>query len=172
MIKKPLDATIIEEVKLRRRRRRRRRRSSRRRRRRRASLRPAAGHSDDRGDPEAAITAVTPGAADRAAVIAPPSSPPPPPPPPKPAIRRGIQRIAGEDPEFPKAAIKDGVDKGKVVARLMIDEKGNVTDVVIVRRPAAVLRPRGDRRAQAVEVPRRRREVRRRAVEINFKLAD
>jgi protein TonB len=52
--------------------------------------------------------------------------------PPKPAIRRGIVRTAGEDPTYPRAAIRAGVEKGHVIARVMIDEKGNVYDVVIV----------------------------------------
>ena len=64
-------------------------------------------------------------------VIAPPA-PTPPPPPPKPAIRRGITPISREDPIYPKAAIRAGIEKGTVVARVMIDEKGNVTDVIIV----------------------------------------
>ena len=65
-------------------------------------------------------------------MIAPPVVAPPPPPPPKPAIRRGVKRLSGDYPEFPKAAIKSGIEKGSVVARLAIDEKGNVTDVTIV----------------------------------------
>jgi len=64
-------------------------------------------------------------------------APPPPPvvveaPPPKPAVRRGIARVSGEDPSYPREAIKAGVGKGRVVARLKIDEKGNVTDVDII----------------------------------------
>jgi protein TonB len=55
----------------------------------------------------------------------------PPPAPPKPAVRRGVQRIGGDNPEYPRAAIKDGVAKGRVVARLNIDEQGNVTQVTI-----------------------------------------
>jgi protein TonB len=55
-----------------------------------------------------------------------------PPPPPKPAIRRGVSRIAGDDPTYPRAAIKANIDKGHVVARVHIDEKGNVTEVIIV----------------------------------------
>lgn len=55
----------------------------------------------------------------------------PPAPPPKPAVRRGVVRIAGDNPEYPRAAIKDGVSKGRVVARLNIDEQGNVTEVTI-----------------------------------------
>jgi len=57
---------------------------------------------------------------------------PPPPPPPKPAIRRGITRISGDSPVYPRAALKDNVFAGKVVARLVIDEKGNVIEVTIV----------------------------------------
>jgi len=64
-------------------------------------------------------------------VIAPPVVEPPPPAP-KPAIRRGVKRLSGDYPEFPKAAIKDKIEKGTVVARLAIDEKGNVTNVSIV----------------------------------------
>ena len=75
------------------------------------------------------ITVTTPKPPEAPPVVAPP---PPPPPPPKPAIRRGIQRIGGDNPEFPKAAIRAGVEKGHVVARLNIDENGNVTEVVIV----------------------------------------
>jgi protein TonB len=69
-------------------------------------------------------------------VIAPPPpvvEAPPPPPPPKPAVRRGIARISGDNPEYPRAALKAGIEKGYVLARVMIDEKGNVTDVVIVK---------------------------------------
>ena len=59
-------------------------------------------------------------------------APPAPPAPPKPAVRRGISRVSGEDPSYPREAIKAGVQKGRVVARLRIDEKGNVTDVEII----------------------------------------
>lgn len=78
------------------------------------------------------ISAVTAEPPKDAHVIAPP---PPavvaPPAPPKPAIRRGIVRLSGEDPQYPREAIRAGVAKGRVVARLQIDEKGNVTDVNI-----------------------------------------
>jgi periplasmic protein TonB len=57
---------------------------------------------------------------------------PAPAPPPKPAIRRGISRISGDDPTYPRAAIRAGVAKGRVIARVHIDEKGSVTEVVIV----------------------------------------
>ena len=36
------------------------------------------------------------------------------------------------DPEYPREAIRKGVERGRVVARLNIDEKGNVMDVKIV----------------------------------------
>jgi len=57
---------------------------------------------------------------------------PPPPPPPKPAVRKGIVRLAGDDPIFPRQAIRAGVERGRVLARVMIDEKGYVTQVIIV----------------------------------------
>jgi len=78
------------------------------------------------------ITAVTPTPPPEPPVIAPPVVAPPPPAPPKPAVRRGISRLSGDAPEYPKNAIKSGIEKGRVVARVMIDEKGNVYDVVIV----------------------------------------
>jgi protein TonB len=76
------------------------------------------------------ITAVTPTPPVEQHVIAPPA---PAPEPPKPAVRRGIQaqRIGGDYPEYPKAALKEGIERGRVVARLNIDEKGNVTDVIV-----------------------------------------
>ena len=77
------------------------------------------------------ISAVTAEPPTEPHVIAPPA-PPAPPPAPKPAIRRGITRIAGDSPEYPRQALKDNVFAGKVVARLVIDEKGNVTEVTIV----------------------------------------
>jgi protein TonB len=57
---------------------------------------------------------------------------PPPPPPPKPAVRKGIVRLSGDDPIYPRQAIRANIEKGRVLARVMIDEKGNVTDVIIV----------------------------------------
>ena len=57
---------------------------------------------------------------------------PPPPPPPKPTVRRNLVRIGGDPPEFPRAARRLNIEKGQVIARLMIDEKGNVTEVIIV----------------------------------------
>jgi protein TonB len=81
-----------------------------------------------------AITAVTtaPPKVEAPPVIAPP--PPPPPPPPKPAVRRGAQLtiINKEEMVYPRDAIRRGVEKGTVVARLQIDEKGVVTEVQIM----------------------------------------
>ena len=67
-------------------------------------------------------------------VIAPPVVIAPPPPPPKPAVRRGAQLviIEREDVVYPRDAIRAGIEHGTVVARLRIDEKGHVTDVQIV----------------------------------------
>jgi protein TonB len=82
------------------------------------------------------ITAVTPEPPPKQEyVIAPP--PPPvvveaPPAPPKPTVRRGITRISGSDPVYPREAIRAGVQKGRVTVRLQIDERGNVTEVIIV----------------------------------------
>src|SRR5512144_1571695 len=69
------------------------------------------------------ITAVTPTPPVEAPVIAPP--PPPvvavaPPAPPKPAVRRGIVPIQREDPVYPRDAIRKGIEKGLVVARVLI----------------------------------------------------
>ena len=84
-------------------------------------------------EPAPTITAVAPEPPKEPYVIA---APPPvvvaPPAPPKPAVRRGITRVAGDDPVYPREAIKAGVPKGRVVARLRIDEKGNVTDIEII----------------------------------------
>ena len=60
-----------------------------------------------------------------APVVAPPA-------PPKPAVRHGVTRIAGEDPQYPRSAIKANIDRGQVIARVHVDEAGNVTEVVIV----------------------------------------
>jgi protein TonB len=84
--------------------------------------------------PEApVITAVTPTPPPETYVIAPPPVVEAPPAPPKPAVRRGIVRISGDDPAYPREAIRAGISKGRVTARLQIDEKGNVTDVNITQ---------------------------------------
>jgi protein TonB len=78
---------------------------------------------------EPVIAAVTPTPPPAPPVIAPP---PPPAPAAKPAIRRGITPIVRVKPEYPREANRAGISKGNVVARLQIDEKGNVTDVQII----------------------------------------
>jgi protein TonB len=50
----------------------------------------------------------------------------------KPAIRRGITPISKVEPIYPREAIRADIKKGQVIARLQIDEKGNVTDVQIM----------------------------------------
>lgn len=75
----------------------------------------------------AAVTATPPVAPP---VIAPPA--PPAPPAPKPAVRKGITPIYRVEPVYPREAIRAGITKGDVVARLNIDEKGLVTEVRIM----------------------------------------
>ena len=65
-------------------------------------------------------------------VIEPPPPPAPPPPAPKPAIRRGLVPIDRTDPIFPEKARRDGIENGRVLARLQVDENGLVTSVSIV----------------------------------------
>jgi protein TonB len=81
---------------------------------------------------EPVIAAVTPTPPPEPPVIAPPVVAPPAPAPPKPAVRRGIVPISRVIPAYPREAIKKGITTGSVVARLNIDEKGNVTDVKII----------------------------------------
>ena len=59
-------------------------------------------------------------------------APPAPAPPPKPAIRKGITPLVKVEPVYPREAIRAGIAKGRVVARLFIDEKGLVSEVRIV----------------------------------------
>jgi protein TonB len=81
---------------------------------------------------EPVIAAVTPTPPAEPPVIAPPVVAPPPPAPPKAAVRRGIVPISRVSPEYPREARRKNIDSGRVIARLNIDEKGNVTDVKIV----------------------------------------
>jgi periplasmic protein TonB len=105
-------------------------------------------------------------------VIAPPVVAPPAPPPPKPAIRRGIQRIGGDNPEFPKAAIREGIEKARVVARLNIDENGNVTEVNIVLAEPSKYFDRAVIAALKTWKFRAEGEKYVGEVEVNFKLSD
>jgi len=50
----------------------------------------------------------------------------------KPAIRKGLVPIHRVEPIYPREAIRAGVAKGHVLARLTVDEKGNVTDIRFV----------------------------------------
>jgi protein TonB len=119
------------------------------------------------------ITAVTPSPPPvEYKIEAPPPPVVAPPAPPKPAVRRGIVRVSGEDPSYPREAIRGGVQKGRVVARLQIDENGRVTEVNIV-----FSEPRGifDRAVRsALENWRFKAEGERYVgeVEINFTLKD
>jgi len=58
-------------------------------------------------------------------------APPAPPAPPKPAVRKVYNHVSGDPPTYPREAIRAGIDHGHVLARLSIDEKGLVTDVQI-----------------------------------------
>ena len=78
---------------------------------------------------EPVIAAVTPTPPPAPVAIAPPVVAPPAP---KPAIRRGIVPISRVSPEYPQEAIRRNISEGNVIARLDIDEKGNVTEVKIV----------------------------------------
>lgn len=74
-------------------------------------------------------------------VVAPPAPPPPPPPPPKPAIRKiALEgRLSGDLPVYPRDAIRANIAKGKVVVRVQVDEKGNVIDLqILVSEPPRV----------------------------------
>ena len=85
---------------------------------------------------EPVIAAVTPTPPPEPVAIAPPVVAPPAP---KPAIRRGIVPLSRVNPEYPQEAIRKNISEGTVVARLDIDEKGNVTAVKIVEsRPPRV----------------------------------
>src|ERR1022692_4363749 len=47
----------------------------------------------------------------------------------KPAIRKGLVPVEITNPEYPRDAIRAGIQSGKVVCLLNVDEKGNVVDV-------------------------------------------
>lgn len=80
---------------------------------------------------EPVIAAVTPTPPPAPPVIAPPA-PTPPPAPVKPAVRLNVHPISKVDVEFPAEARRKDIDHGDVVAQLFIDEKGNVTEVKII----------------------------------------
>jgi len=80
---------------------------------------------------EPVIAAVTATPPPGPVAIAPPTVVAPAPPP-KPAIRRGIVPISRVSPEYPQEAVRKNISEGNVIARLNIDEQGNVTEVKIV----------------------------------------
>ena len=129
----------------------------------------------------ATITAVTAEPPKQEYVMAPPpppapppkiEAPPAPPAPPKPAVRRGIVRTGGEDPIYPREAIRAGVQKGRVLVRLQIDDKGNVTDVIIVSSEPPRVFDRVVRNALADWKFRAEGEKYVGEVEVNFTLKD
>ena len=61
-------------------------------------------------------------------VIAPPIQAPPTP---KPSVRKGLTPVEIIKPQYPREAIRAGIASGKIVALLSVDEKGNVTEVRI-----------------------------------------
>jgi len=88
---------------------------------------------------EPVIAAITPTPPPAPPPIAPPA--PPPPPPAKPAVVKnpGVVSKAGEL-EYPSEANRKGIE-GVVVAHIMVDEKGNPTEVKIVEaRPQGIAR--------------------------------
>jgi protein TonB len=88
---------------------------------------------------EPVISAPTAVAPTEPVAIAPPPPVAAPPAPPKPAIRQGVSCHTMEKPSFPREAIKAGVQKGTVHAILTIDENGNVANVQITQaEPARV----------------------------------
>jgi len=120
------------------------------------------------------ITAVTPTPPAEPHVIAPPPVVEAPPPPPKPAVRRGGQLVvvSREEPVYPREAIKAGVAKGTVTARLQIDEKGNVTEVQIISADPPRVFDREVRRALALWKFKGEGEKYVGEVEVNFTLKD
>ncbi|HTR58239.1 MAG TPA: energy transducer TonB [Casimicrobiaceae bacterium] len=79
---------------------------------------------------EPVIAAVAPTPPPAPPVIAPPA--PPAPPPPKPAVVRNPSFLNDCSPSMPGEAIRRNIE-GEVTAHLYVDEKGNVTDVKIIK---------------------------------------
>ena len=89
---------------------------------------------------EPVIAAITPTPPPAPPVIAPPPPPAPPAPPPKPEIVRNIAPISKTELEYPREAQRRQIE-GTVLVHVSIDEKGNVTDVkVIEAKPPQSLR--------------------------------
>ena len=49
----------------------------------------------------------------------------------EPAVRKNVVPITKVQPEYPREAFRAGINSGRVIARLHIDETGNVTEVTI-----------------------------------------
>lgn len=81
---------------------------------------------------EPVIAAVTPTPPPAPPVIAPPA-PPPPPPPAQPAVVKnpGIVSKGSGEMDYPREAQRKGIE-GVCVVHIMVDEKGNPTDVKVV----------------------------------------
>lgn len=89
---------------------------------------------------ESAITMIAPTPPAPPPVIAPPAPPPPPPAPPKPAVVKNPGVVSRVDLDYPQEAHRKGIE-GTVLAHVSVDEKGNPTDVKIVQaNPPNVLR--------------------------------
>src|SRR5438874_2231062 len=117
VIKKPLSATIVEEIKA-----------------------PPPDIPVPTTPSEPVIAAITPTPPPAPPVIAPPPPPAPPAPPPKPEIVRNIAPISKTELEYPREAQRRQIE-GTVLVHVSIDEKGNVTDVkVIEAKPPQSLR--------------------------------
>jgi protein TonB len=88
--------------------------------------------------PDVPVAATPTGPTITAVVTTPPAAPPviapppPPPPPPRPALVRNPNPLNSCAPSMPGEAIRKNIE-GTVVAHLMIDEQGNVYEVKIVQ---------------------------------------
>ncbi len=49
-----------------------------------------------------------------------------------PKARRSLVRVAGEPPVYPRDAIRAGIESGRVVALVTVDERGGVADIAIL----------------------------------------
>ncbi|HTS22609.1 MAG TPA: energy transducer TonB [Casimicrobiaceae bacterium] len=87
---------------------------------------------------EPVIAAISPTPPPAPPVIAPPA--PPPPPPAKPAVKINPRPISATPPDYPSEAQRKEIE-GSVVAHVFVDENGNVTDVKIIEaKPPKVMR--------------------------------
>jgi protein TonB len=86
---------------------------------------------------EPVIAAVTPTPPPTPPVIAPPPPAPPPPAPPKPALVRNPNPLGDCAPDMPAEARRKNIE-GTVVAHMFVDEKGNVTEVKIIQSSSKV----------------------------------